>query len=324
MVMVKHLQCSILVAFLLLSAAYCQESDYGPGYQTIMNSNPAFSGSEGDGIIRMSYLNFYPGNNYNLHSFFISYDTYVTGLHGGTCIWLSNDYLGGIINDLRGGLSYSYHLRADRNFFIDAGLSASFYHRGLNRSNVILPDQIDALSGSPVPSGETLTARGRTVFDVGVGFLFIAGKYLGSFSLTHLARPDLSPEGASGAKLDRKATVHLSGSFQVNEKNHLELVPVFYGELQGNRLHAGIGGTFGSPLLSVNSILLINSAKDLNLQSGLSLQKGTFRVYYSYRFNISSGNQLLPASLLHQAGLVISVKKVDKRKIIKTINIPKL
>ncbi len=54
--------------------------DSGPGFQIIMMNNPAFSGSEGDGILRLSYLNFYPGNNYNLHSVYFSYDSYFPGI----------------------------------------------------------------------------------------------------------------------------------------------------------------------------------------------------------------------------------------------------
>jgi type IX secretion system PorP/SprF family membrane protein len=316
--------CTILYAFLLILRAGCQESGYGPGFQTIMNTNPAYSGGEGDGMLRLSYLNFYPGNNFNLHSFFISYDTYVSGLHGGTGAWLSNDYLGGIINDLRGGLSYSYHLQVDRNFYINAGLSASFYHRGINRSNIILPDQLDALNGISSSSGETLTTRGRTVFDVGAGFLFIMGRYFGSISFNHLAKPDLSGDGTSGGRLNRKATIRFSGSFEINQKIHLNAVPVYFGELQGNRFLTGIGGVIESPIFSINAMLLTNSAKDLDLQSGFSIKKGPLMIYYNYCFNISSGNKLLPASLLHQAGITVSVKNIDKRKIINTINYPKL
>ena len=47
-------------------------------------------------------------------------------------------------------------------------------------------------------------------------------------------------------------------------------------------------------------------------------------VYYNYRFNIVSGNNLLPLSLLHQTGLAFSLNNVEKRKTIKTINFPKL
>jgi hypothetical protein len=37
-----------------------------------------------------------------------------------------------------------------------------------------------------------------------------------------------------------------------------------------------------------------------------------------------SGNSLLPVSLLHHAGITVSLNDVEKRKVIKTINFPKL
>src|SRR5512140_1153862 len=96
----------IIVLFLFLPV-FCkgQETDPGPGYQMVMIKNPSLAGTEGSGIARLSYLNFYPGNNYNLHSVYFSYDSYLPGLHGGAGIYLMDDYLGGIINDFRGGFS---------------------------------------------------------------------------------------------------------------------------------------------------------------------------------------------------------------------------
>ena len=124
----------------------------------MMMNNPALSGSVRDSELRLSYLNFYPGNNYNLHSVYFSYDSYFSGLHGGAGVLSSDDYLGGIINDIRGGISYAYFLQAGKDLFINAGLSASVYHRGFNFENAVLPDQIDPLGGVTLPSSEILAS----------------------------------------------------------------------------------------------------------------------------------------------------------------------
>jgi hypothetical protein len=39
---------------------------------------------------------------------------------------------------------------------------------------------------------------------------------------------------------------------------------------------------------------------------------------------VVSGNLFMPFSLLHQTGLALSLNNVEKRKLIKTINFPKL
>ena len=231
-----------ILFFIILFPAFCfgQETDQGPGYQTMMMNNPSLAGSEGDDVLRLSYLNFYPGNNYNLHSVYFSYDSYFSKLHGGAGLYLADDYLGGIINDFRGGLSYAYFLQAGKDLFINAGLSASIYHRGFNFTNAILPDQIDPLGGVSIPSSEVLASSGRTVFDIGAGFLFISGKFSGGFSINHLAEPDLSATGFSNERLKRKLLVHLSGDFILNKTQNLRILPLTYFSLQNGFLKSGV------------------------------------------------------------------------------------
>ena len=301
-----------------------QEPDPGPGYQMMMINNPSLAGSSGDGEIWLSYLNFFPGNGYNLHSVYFSYDSYFQILHGGAGIYLADDYLGGIINDLRGGLSYSYFLQAGKDLFINAGLSASLYNRGFNFGNAILPDQIDALGGVTVPSSEVLALSGRTVFDVSAGFLFITGKFSGGFSISHLAEPDLSTTGNSNERLKRKVLVHFSGDFFLNESKNLKIQPLTYMEVQRSYLVCGAGAALASKYLSVNAILMLDNSRNLNIQSGFSLTAGRISVYYNYRFNAISGNKFLPFSLLHETGLAFSLNNVEKRNTIKTINFPKM
>jgi hypothetical protein len=62
----------------------------------------------------------------------------------------------------------------------------------------------------------------------------------------------------------------------------------------------------------------------MNIQTGFSFTAGKMSVYYNYRFNVASANNLMPLSLIHQTGVAFSLNNVDKRKAIKTINFPKL
>ena len=312
--------------FSLLIPVYCfgQNTGQGPGYQMMMMNNPSLSGSEGDGTIRLSYLNFYPGNNYNLHSVYFSYDSYFSLLHGGAGFYLSDDYIGGIVNDIRGGVSYSYFLQAGKDLYINAGLSASIYHRGFNFEKAILPDMIDPLGGVSNPTSEFLTNTGHTVFDIGTGFLFITGKFFGGFSLTHLTEPDLSGTGFSNERLKRELLVHLSGDIDIAQEMNLKVRPVTFMDVQRKFLSAGGGAVLENNFFSVNAILLGDNAKNMNIQTGFSLKSGKVVVFYNYRFNIASGNLLMPFSLLHQTGLALSLNNVDKKNIIKTIKFPKL
>jgi type IX secretion system PorP/SprF family membrane protein len=316
---------SILLFVISILYADClgQETDPGPGYQLIM-SNPALSGSEGDGIARLSYLNYFPGNNFNLHSVFFSYDSYFPGLHGGAGFYVSDDYLGGIVNDLKGGLSYAYFLQAGRKLFINAGLSGSVYHRGYNFDKAILPDQIDPLGGISVLSSELLTNRGKTVFDIGAGFLFISEKIFGGFSINHLTEPDLSLTGSSNERLKRKLLLHLSGDFNLNRAKSLKILPQAYIRLKEGFISYGAGAVLAINSLSANVIVISENRENLNLQTGFSFKSGKVSFYYNYRFNIVAGNNFMPFSLLHQTGMSFSLYNVEKRNLIKTINLPKL
>jgi len=285
--------------------------------------NPALSGSSGDGHLRLSYLNFYPGNGYKLHSFYMSYDSYFEALHGGTGVWISDDYLGGIINDTRGGLSYSYAMQAGDEFFINAGLSASFFHRGLNFNDAVLPDMIDPLGGAVFPTGETLIPSSRTVFDVGAGFLFMYRKFFAGLALNHLSQPDLS-DGIRTERLKRKLLLTAAWDVSLNESRSFGLRPAGFLEIQDDRFSIAAGSSLESKSLGTNVIIIADNLKNLNLQAGFSLKAGRIGIFYSYSFNISSGNILMPFSLLHQTGLTFSLNTVDKRNVPKTISLPEM
>lgn len=287
----------------------------------MLAGNPAISGAEGDGTLRLSYLSFYPGKGYNLHSFFVSYDSYISGIHGGAGAWLSNDIQGGIINDIRGGLSYSYLLRAGEELYISAGLSAGIFHRTFSTGTAILPDMIDPFGGVVLPPGETLQNRNNTVFDLGAGFLFMYHNYTGGIAMSHLSQPDISE---TNDQLKRKLIIHASQNFTIRDNNSLAIIPVIYCEIQEGNFMASLGSSAGTDKLSVNAILLTNSNNNLNLQTGLSAGTGRIVFFYNYRLNLVRGSNLLPISLQHQTGLAFSLNHVDKRNLQKTISLPKM
>jgi type IX secretion system PorP/SprF family membrane protein len=324
-VQMKKLICKIfLLLFILPVVCYGQDTDTGPGYQLMLINNPAFSGSDGEGSVRMSYFNFYPGNGYNLHSLYLTYDSYFSGIHGGTSFYITDDYLGGIINDIRGGFSYAYYLQAGRELYINAGLSASVFHRGYSFGNAVLPDQIDPLGGVSATSADNLGYTGRTALDIGAGFLFMYRNYSASISLDHLAQPDLTGKGLPWEKLSRKIMTHVSGDFSMGKLQKMKISPVILFSLQGRSVSGAAGVSLETMHFTVNLTGLEDYGKNLNLQAGFSLLAGGITIYYNYRFNVIRGNVMMPLSLLHQTGLAFSLNKVEKRNNIKTINFPKM
>jgi type IX secretion system PorP/SprF family membrane protein len=285
-------------------------------------NNPAFSGSSIDGTLRLSYLNFYPGNNYNFHSVFLSYDSYFQSLHGGAGFYISNDYIGGIVNDLRGGLSYSYFLQAGKDLFIYAGLSAAFFHRGFNFSNAVFPDQIDQMGNISRPSSELMSDRNPAVFDTGTGFMFIYRRLAGGFAITHLTEPDLYGNTSPAENLKRKYLISLVADIDLNRTRGLKIKPLASVELQGNYLNSAAGAVLLANSLSFSTLFMFDNNRNLDLQAGFSLRWEKIGIFYNYRFNLSSANSLVPFSLVHQTGLTFSLHNVEKRIKFSTINAP--
>lgn len=309
--------------FILLSGSlFSQETDYGSGFQTLIIKNPGFTGSSPDGIMRLSYFNFYPGNHYNLHSVFLSYDSYFPAIHGGAGFYISEDYLGGIVNELRGGLSYSYFLQAGRDLFINAGLSAAFFHRGFNFSNAVFPDQIDPMGNVSLPTSEILGNENKTVFDIGTGFMFIYRKVSGGFAITHLTQPDLSRNMSEEDKLKIKYCLHIMTTIDLERKGDLKLIPLSSFQLQGRLFTASAGAAFESRFLTFNSLITFNNNRYADLQTGFSVRWEKLAFFYNYRFNLLSGNSLIPFSIVHQTGLTLSLYNVEKRIKAGTINVP--
>lgn len=317
--------CVILIFILICSdSVFCQETGLGPGYQTILMSNPAYTGTSIDGTLRLSYFNFLPGNHYNFHSVFLSYDSYLPAIHGGTGLYISNDYLGGIANDLRGGISYSYFLKAGKELYINAGLSASVFHRGFNFNDAVFPDQIDAMGRISGISSELMTRKNETVFDVGTGIMFIYKNITGGFAVTHLTQPDLNRSIDYIERLNRKYVLNFMADLGLTSKLDLRIHPLAYAELQGKYLSVAAGTVVGNNSISVSTIILVNNYGSTDIQTGLIVKRDKLSLFYNYRFNINSGNNLLPFSLLHQIGVSISLNVVEKRINIRTINVPSM
>lgn len=317
----KKLFLIFLLFFLLFSVLKGQETVYGPTFQTLLMDNPGFSGVTGEGMLRLSYMNFFPGNNYGLQSFFASYDSFFDELHGGAGIWVADDYLGGLINDLRGGLSYAYSLRAGKEVYINAGLAASVFHRGFSSGGAVFPDMIDRLGGITQPSAESLADPGNTVLDINTGFLLTYRNFFAGISLDHLAQPDLS-RGANPERLLRKLL--FTASWNTGENRKLCLMPLGSVEVQGKRLLAAAGASAETEHIGVSLLFSGDNARNTAIQSGFAVNIGRLGIFYNYRFSVKAASGMMPFSQLHQTGLSIGLNPVDKRKIEGTIRMPRM
>jgi len=314
----------ILLLCTFLSTAECQSWFSNPGFQTVIIVNPASAGAESDGILRMSFNNQYPDRGFGLYTASVSYDVYSPFLHGGFSGYVMNEYLGGIINDTRGGFSYSYHLKAGREFYVNAGLGAAIQNRAINRQKIILPDQIDPLLGAVLPSSDFPDIKGRVFFDIATGLFVTYRNYTGSFSINHLTKPDIEGSGNPESILKKRFSFYLFTTFYLDSRHTWQIKPVFCYESSGKDLLLAGGTVLTAGTFSFNTLIMTNNVGDINMHTGLNFKKRKVLFFYNYCFNLSSANEMLPFSLYRQAGISINLNSVDKRKTIKTINIPEL
>lgn len=302
----------------------CQDAESSMFYSNPILSNPAYTGSSGRSAIVLSYRDYFPGMGFNVGSLYGSWDSFIEPLHGGVGVYLFENRLGNILNDLRTGATYSYHLRAGRELFINAGFMASVIHRSLNTDYIVMPDQIDPLLGPVLPSGQITEFRSRTIFDTGIGFLLIYRNYTGGISLNHIAAPDLTGSGIADSRLPRRISMHVSASYSFKD-SEMCLEPLFAASYQGGVFVAEAGIIYGCNILNINVVAHTDSRQGLSaIQSGIFVEKGLLGIGYNHYFNPGVAGTFVTSSLSSQVTLWVGLYNVEKRGVIRTIKYPKL
>ncbi len=287
-------------------------------------SNPAFTGASPTGDIRLIYRDFYPGNDFNIGSLYFSYDSFIKRIHGGAGLYVQENRMGNILNDLRAGVTYSYHLRAGRDLYVNAGFMASVIHRNIDVSQIVFSDQIDPFLGVVLPTNEVIDFSSRSLFDAGIGFLVIYKDYHAGLSVNHLAKPDLTGSGTSGSKLQRRFTFHASGIFKIDGSD-LSLTPLADINLQNRFLWGSAGIVTGYKLFNISAIMHYSEAEGINsLQAGLFVESGRIGVGYNYYFNPFVFSKQVPLQQSNTVTIIIGLNFVEKRGDTKAINYPKL
>jgi len=323
--MIRHVKIRILLICLALPVNHmlAQDAESFAFYFNPVQANPALAGSEGPGKLRLMYRDYYPGRGLRLFSVSSSYDSYLESIHGGFGLYVSENLLGDLLSDTRAGAAYSYHLRASRELYINAGFLASVIHRGMDAGRIVLPDQLDPLMGAVLPSGEIINPVSRTVFDAGLGFLFIYRDYHAGIAVNHIFNPDLMGQGFDEAVPGRRLSVH--GGAVFSSRKELSIRPGFILNVQNGDYMAAMGLSVGYNILSFNILPFFDLRRGLSyIQSGLYLETGIFELAYNYNFTPLRTANLQPLTLSNQVSLAITLFNSEKRAIPRTINYPKM
>jgi type IX secretion system PorP/SprF family membrane protein len=297
-----------------------QDTWYGTVSAMHFMYNPAYTGAAGVPVLHLSCYSFLPGNGFGLQSVYGSFDSFFQSLHGGAGVWLSDDMLGDVMNDFRAGASYAYHLRAGNNLFFNAGLTASLVYRGINRTSVILPDDIDPFIG-PAGSSEYIAAGDVTMFDLGTGLTFSSGDWYGGISVMHLTQPSLSNDQESHNRLRRLYTINAGASFTVG-KSRTELNPsaAFLAQAGNYTVYLGAEVIYRSLMCGL-SLWHIGSGFT-SAEPSLGWQAGSTRLLISYSYVLSGGDAAFKGTAIVRAGVSVCFNNVEKSRAVHIIKLP--
>jgi type IX secretion system PorP/SprF family membrane protein len=323
--MIMRLRYRILIAGLIFSAVAVKGQDtwYGSVSGIQLMYNPAWSGTSGVSALNVSAYSFLPGNGFGLKSVYASYDGFIPALHGGTGVWIADDILGEVMNDFRGGASYSYHFRAGRDLYITAGLAASIVSRGVNTGSVILPGDIDPFSGITGGSTGYISPGSIFRFDLGTGATFAYGPWYGGVSVMHLTQPPLSNDSQEYNRLKRLYTLIAGAYFNPGER-HLILKPSAALLVQGDCLTSYLGIEAGyKGLLPGLSFWHVKDGFTA-AETSLGWDAGLVKIILSYSYILAGGDISFNGTAIVKSSLLFSFNNVEKRKVPHIINLPVL
>jgi len=314
-----------LITGLLLSMVSLSGQDtwYGSVSGMELMYNPGFTGVSGSSSIKISTFSFLPGNGFGLRSFYASFDDYFGNLHGGAGFWITDDMLGDIMNDLRGGASYAYHFRAGRELYVTAGLTASVITRGVRTGSVILPDNVDPFRG--ITGGGTVYISPAPLlrFDLGTGFTLSSGPWYGGVSVLHLTRPSLSDDDLDENRIERLYSV--SGGVVIHpKKKEVSLVPSAALLVQGKQYTVYLGSELSWQGISGSlSLWHVNGGFTA---AGVSAgwEASALKIMISYNYILSGGDASFGGTAIARFGAALSFGNVEKRRAIHIIKLPSL
>jgi type IX secretion system PorP/SprF family membrane protein len=300
-----------------------QDTWYGSMSGMHLMYNPAWAGASGSPVMNVTATTFLPGNGFGLKSVYASYDGYFPGLHGGAGIWLADDILGDIMNDLRAGASYAYHFRAGRDLYISAGLTASLVNRGIRTGSIILPEDIDPLRGITGGSAPYASPANITRFDLGTGISAATGSWYGGLSVMHLAQPSLSSDLPEQNRLKRLLSLNTGASFNPG-RSGLIMNPSVAFLAQGGSYTVYLGTeAHWRGLLSGVSLWHVSRGFTA-AETSLGWDADIVKIILSHSYILSGGDLSFRGTAIVKARLLFSFNNVEKSRVIHIIKLPVL
>jgi type IX secretion system PorP/SprF family membrane protein len=294
----------ILIFLLCLLGPYhlwAQTPVFSQFYASPTQLNAAFTGLVAAPMVQLSYRNQWPEIPQAYQTFSGTYSQYLPKLNSGFGLRLESDVMGGgIYSNIRVSALYAYDVRFNKSTYVRVGFDASLVNQRLKWNQLIFLDQVDNLLGGLNSQGmttrETTGPSTRTYFDFSPGILVSTAYFYGGFSFRHINAPRVGFMGTAdgsdalpfGLTFQFGSQIKLGKDTKTQKEAFLSPSILYVREGQNQQLHLGSYIKYGIILGGIWFRHTFTNSDAVIMMVGI--QKGVFKVAYSYDLTISALN----------------------------------
>jgi len=311
----------LLLVFVSIESAFCQDPTFTQFYSNPIYLNPAFAGSNGCPRFGLNYRNEWPNLTGNYVTYSASYDQYIKSVSGGIGVLVTHDEQGqGTIKTSMLGLVYSYHLKVTRKFSFMFGARASWYQKSLDLDKLTFGDMIDPRKGFIYSTGDEKRGGSRGFFDASAGLVGYSKHFFFGLAAHHLNRPDESMI-VGNSPMPIRFTGHMGAEIKLGRKskynNLTSIMPNIIYQYQNGFQEINIGTYLKYSNFTVGTWFRNRDAFILSI----GINTGTFKVGYSYDVTVSKLNNGVSGGS-HEVSLGLNLNCKAKPVTFKTISCP--
>lgn len=329
--MIRRFAVIIFLASLVLPGdLVAQDPEFSQFYANPLYLNPALVGATGCPKVNANYRNQWPGIGKAFITYNVSYDQYVSFLHGGLGVLITADRAGsGNLNTTAISLMYAYKFNLSTHLQASGALRAGYYQRRLVWENLVFGDQVDRFGNfNPVttekpPENSTV---GVPDFSAGI-FLAYDDLFYGGIAADHLTRPKVGFYADNATQLSIKYTVHAGATINLHKNGSTEedrefsLSPNILYQQQFNfhQLNIGLYLTIDPFIGGVWFRHNFENADAVIPMLGLHYKN--LRIGYSYDYTISRLKSVSGGA--HEVSASWQFPCIEKRRHIRAIKCPR-
>jgi type IX secretion system PorP/SprF family membrane protein len=189
-----------------------QDPEFSQFYANPLYLNPGLTGTSPFARLVTNYRNQWPNQGNTFVTYNVTYDNYIPSMRSGIGIKLLYDReLNGVVNTVNSSFLYSYHVKANDQFFFTLALEVGFIYKKFNVSGLIFPGMIDQGTGTVTGNYPLPFEDEQKIFpDFSFGTTGQINDVYFGLAIHHLTQPNQSIlEGDQVGRLPLKLTLHV-------------------------------------------------------------------------------------------------------------------